>query len=564
MKSEERKYSIGVDYGTNSVRAVLVDISNGSEIATSIFQYPSGVDGVVLSAKDPMLARQNPEDYIDGFFATVSDVVKKAKKQIKGFKSEMVVGLGVDSTGSTPMPVDKCGKPLSMKKEFKNNPNAMAWLWKDHTSHEEAVKITKLASKNKVKYLDKCGGTYSSEWFWAKIWHCYNVDRKVFDAAYSWVELCDFIPAFITGNSDPLLMRRSICAAGHKAMFSESWGGLPSKSFLKKMAPEIADLRDRLYTQAVPSDWPAGQLTKDAAELTGLKEGIVVAVGAFDCHHGAIGSGIKSGTLVKTMGTSTCDIMVKDIKDSVDIPGVCGVVPGSVLPGMIGIEAGQSAVGDIFKWYVDRLLPAEFSNGNAYALLDKEAVKLKAGESGLLALDWNNGNRTILVDTQLSGLLIGQTLYTTAPEIYRALVEATAFGALVIIKQVEKYGVKVKDVVVCGGLAEKSPFMMQVYADIFNRKISISRSSQSCALGAAIFGAVASGAYEGDVLQAQKAMTGTKDIVYTPIKENVKVYEKLFKLYLELHDSFGTKGSSFDHFHVMKELIDIRRKTKQA
>lgn len=554
-----KKYSIGVDYGTNSVRAVVVDIENGNELAASVFPYPSGTDGVILSAKDPQLARQNPADYIDGFFATVTDALKKAKKACKGFSPDQVIGIGVDSTGSTPIPVDKSGTPLALKKAFAKNPNAHAWLWKDHTSFEEAAKITKLASNYKVKYLDKCGGTYSSEWFWAKVWHCYNIDRKVFDAAYSWVELCDFIPAFITDNLNPLTMRRSICAAGHKALFSEEWGGLPSKDFLKKLAPELAELRDRLYTQAVPSNWPAGTLSKNAAELTGLKEGITVAVGAFDCHHGAVGSGVTPGTLVKTIGTSTCDIMVAEpTENTVDIPGVCGIVPGSVIPGLLGIEAGQSAVGDIFKWYVDRLLPADFVCDNPYGKLEKEATKLRPGESGLLALDWNNGNRTVLVDPMLTGNIMGLTLYTTAPEIYRALIEATAFGALVIIKRVEEYGTKVKEVVTCGGLAEKSPLLMQIYADILNRKIRISRSAQSCALGAAIFGAVAAGEFGGDVCAAQKAMTGTKDIVYKPIPENVKVYSKLFKLYMKLHDSFGVKGTSQDLSSVMKELIAIR------
>lgn len=563
MNKKACKYSIGVDYGTNSVRAVVVDISNGNELAYSVFRYPTGEDGIIVSKKDPQLARQNPADYIDGFMATVADAVRKAIRADKGFKAENVVGIGVDTTGSTPIPVDQDGVPLALKPKFAKNPNAQAWLWKDHTAHAEAAAITAMAGKMKVPYLKKCGGTYSSEWFWSKIWHCLQADKAVFNAAFSWVELCDFVPAFITGNTDPLTLRRSICAAGHKAMFSDDWGGLPSKDFLKRLAPELAELRDRLYTQAVPSDWPAGKLTAEVAAKVGLPAGITVAVGAFDAHHGAVGCGVKPGTLVKIIGTSTCDIMVasKD-KGTSDIPGVCGIVPGSVIPGLLGIEAGQSAVGDIFKWYVDKLLPAEFATGNPYANLEKEGAKLKPGESGLLALDWNNGNRTILVDPILSGMIIGLTLHTTAPEIYRALVEATAFGALVIVKRVEEYGTKIKEVVTSGGLAEKSPLLMQIYADILNRPMRISRSSQSCALGASIFGALANGEFGGDILAAQKAMTGTKDVVYKPIAANAKVYAKLYALYRQLHDAFGVAESAPRLANVMKELIAIRNQVR--
>ncbi len=559
MKNCTAKYSIGVDYGTNSVRALVVDIANGNELSSSVFPYPTGESGIIVSKKDHQLARQNPADYIDGFMATVSDAVAKAAKADKNFSADRVVGIGVDTTGSTPIPVDKDGVPLAMKSKFAKNPNAHAWLWKDHTSYAEAAKITALAQKMDVPYLKKCGGTYSSEWFWSKIWHCLNVDRAVFDAAFSWVELCDFVPAFITGNVNPLTLRRSICAAGHKAMFSDEWGGLPSKKFLNKLVPELSDLRDRLYVQAVPSDWPAGKLTQEVADKVGLPAGITVAVGAFDCHHGSVGSGVKPGTLVKTVGTSTCDVMVASPDaGTADIPGVCGIVPGSVVPGLLGIEAGQSAVGDIFKWYVDKLLPAEFASGNPYANLDKAAAELKPGQSGLLALDWNNGNRTILVDPLLTGTIVGFTLHTTAPEIYRALVEATAFGALVIIKRVEEYGTKVKDVITCGGLAEKSPLMMQIYADILNRPIRLSRSSQSCALGAAIFGALAAGEFGGDTATAQKAMTGTQDLVYKPIAANVKVYAKLYTLYRQMHDAFGVAETPQCLANVMKDLMAIR------
>ncbi|NLB68772.1 MAG: ribulokinase, partial [Lentisphaerae bacterium] len=470
-----------------------------------------------------------------------------------------VVGIGVDSTGSTPLPVDEKGVPLSFDEKFADNPNAYAWLWKDHTSFAEADKITKLAEEMKLPYLEKCGGTYSSEWFWAKIWHCLNIDKEVFDAAYSWVELSDFVPAYITDNCSPHTMKRNVCAAGHKALYSEEWGGLPSVEFLGRLSPRIAELRSRLYKKAVPSDQLAGHLSEKMAEKVGLPAGVPVAVGGMDCHHGAVGSGIKPGTLVKIIGTSTCDALVAPKGTAVpDIPGVCGIVPGSIIPDMIGIEAGQSAVGDIFKWFVEKLVPAEYTTGNVYANLEKAAIALRPGESGLLALDWNNGNRCILVDPLLTGMIIGMSLHTAAPEIYRALVEATAFGAMVIVERVEEYNIKINEVITCGGLAEKSPFMMQIYADVLNRPIRISRSAQSCALGAAIFGALSAGEFGGDMAAAQESMTGTKDHVFEPIADNVKVYGELYKLYKRLHDAFGLQDKSDSLGDVMKELISIR------
>jgi L-ribulokinase len=558
-----KRYSIGVDYGTNSVRALIVDTSNGKEIGTNVYNYPSGKDGIILDSKDPNLARQNPADYIKGFVVSVKGALIQAKK-VKGFSAANVVGIGVDTTGSTPIPVDKQGKALALSPKFKNNPAAHAWLWKDHTGHEEAAKITDIASRGKFPYLAKCGGTYSPEWFWSKIWHCQNTAPVVFKAAYSWVELCDFVPAYITGNTDPLKMARSVCAAGHKAMYNEQWKGLPSKTFLRKLSPELAKLRDRLYDKAVPSNEIAGYLTDKVAKQVGLSAGIAVAVGAFDAHHGAVGAGIKEGTLVKIIGTSSCDILVSPEKRKLkDIPGVCGIVPGSVIPGMYGLEAGQSAVGDIFNWFVTNLCPSEFSKGDKHVNLTKAAAKMKPGENGLIALDWNNGNRTVLVDPLLSGLLVGQTLHTTAPEIYRALVEATAFGALTIINRFEKYNAQVKEVVNCGGIAEKNGFVMQIYADICNRPMKVSRSAQTCALGAAIFGSVAASVYPNTAAAAKK-MTGVKTKVYKPIKSNVQVYAKMYKIYMDLHDAFGTNTFKGKLNCTMKELIAIRNKARKG
>jgi L-ribulokinase len=335
---------------------------------------------------------------------------------------------------------------------------------------------------------------------------------------------------------------------------------LPSAEFLGKLSPGLAALRGRLFDKAVPADHVAGTLTEEVAGKLGLPR-VPVSVGAFDAHMGAVGSGVKPGVLAKIIGTSTCDISVALPAGVPDIPGLCGIVNGSVLPGFLGLEAGQSAVGDIFNWFVSSLCPPEYSTGDPHVNLTKAAEKLKPGESGLLALDWNNGNRCVLVDPLLSGLLVGQTLHTTAPEIYRSLVEATAFGGLAIIRRFEEYGIKIDEVVSAGGIAEKNPFVMQVLADVCDRPMKLARSGQTCALGSAIFGAVVGGAYK-DVLTAQAAMTGVKDLVYKPIPANVAVYARLYKLYMMLHDAFGTPGFSESLYAVMKELIAIRREAR--
>jgi len=556
------QYAIGVDYGTNSVRALVVDISTGEEIATAMFDYPSGAAGILLDPADPNLARQNPTDYIEGFFQSVAGALLAAKKT-DGFEANMVVGIGVDTTGSTPIPVNKKGVALATLDPFKNNLAAHAWLWKDHTSHAEAEEITRQADEGRFPYLAKCGGAYSSEWYWSKILHCLRTAPEVAQAAYSWVELADFIPAFLTGNTDPDSMARSICAAGHKAMYHAEWGGLPSAEFLDSLEPDLS--RFRYSTPAVPSNHKAGELTAEIADKVGLPAGIPVAVGAFDAHMGAVGSGCGKGILVKIMGTSTCDCMVAPMDEKLpDIPGLCGVVPESILPGMIGLEAGQSAVGDIFNWFVKHLSPAKYgSESEAHEKLSADADRLKPGESGLVALDWNNGNRTVLVDPLLTGLLVGQTLHTSAAEIYRALIEATAFGALTIINRLEEYGVEVNQVINCGGIAEKNPMVMQIYADVCNRPMRISRSAQTCALGAAIFGAVAAGVHP-TVEAAQESMTGVKDVVYQPIPENVAVYQELYKVYRSLHDAFGTASFTGPLHQIMKDLIAIREQVRNG
>ncbi len=554
-----KKYSIGLDYGTNSCRALIVDLSDGNEIASALFDYLSGESGVLIDHKDPNLARQNPQDYLDGIASTVTEAISKARENNPSFDPETVVGIGVDTTGSSPLPVNEEGVPLSFLPEFTDNLNAMCWLWKDHTSFIEADQITELAGTIRPHYLDKIGGKYSSEWYWSKVLHCKNIDPQLFDASSSFVELCDYIPAVLTGQTNPNEIKRSICAAGHKAMYNDDWGGLPDAEFLSELDPALCKLRNNYSSVAVSSEQSAGGLCEEWAQRLGLEPGIAVAVGAFDAHMGAVGAGVKEGTLVKILGTSTCDIMVQNNnKDLKDIPGVCGIVDGSVMVDHYGIEAGQSAVGDIFLWFVKNLTPEKYGKtvDQKFVGLEKHAETLKPGESGLLALDWNNGNRTILVDVRLSGLLVGQTLHTTPHEIFRAFIESTAFGALTIINRIEEYGVKVEEVINCGGLAVKSPLLMQIYADVTGRPMKISRSDQTPALGAAIFGAIASGAFD-NVSSAQAVMTGNKK-TYEPDSENHSVYQQIYSLYSQAHDAFGTSNWSGQMSNIMKDLLEIR------
>ena len=554
-----KRYSLGIDYGTNSCRSLLIDLDNGAEVGSTVFNYPSGEMGILLDPKDPHVARQNPQDYLDGLEAVTRGALQQAQASVPGFDPAQVIGIGIDTTGSTPIPVNQAGTPLGLLPEFKDNLNAMVWLWKDHTGYAEAAEITQLAHEMRPHIIAKCGGIYSSEWWWSKILRLRRVDAQVFAAAYSFVEHCDWIPAVLTGNTDPLTLKRGVCSAGHKAMFSTEWGGLPDKEFLGKLDPALADLRDRLYSEAHTSDVKAGELCAEWSQRLGLKAGIAVSVGAFDAHMGAVGAGIKEGTLVKILGTSTCDLMIAPTsKPLADIPGVCGIVNGSVLPGFYGIEAGQSAVGDIFLWFVNHLVPDSYGAtvGEKFVNMEKAMLGKKPGSTGLLALDWNNGNRTILVDVRLTGLLLGQTLHTEAHEIYLAYIEATAFGALTIIKRVEEYGVKIEEVINTGGLSIKNATLMQCYADIIGKPMKVSQSEQTCALGAAIFGAAAAGAGDIGTLQAQ--VTATREKVYYPIPENQAVYAELYALYRTLHDAFGTTESSGKINHVMKQLLDIR------
>jgi len=555
------RYALGLDYGTNSCRSLLVDLDTGEELGSSVFRYPSGTLGILGDPADPHVARQNPQDYLDGLVSTVSGALAQARERRPGFDPGEVIGIGVDTTGSTPIPVDAEGTPLGLKSEFAGEPAAMVWLWKDHTAHAEAAEITRLAAETRPHYLAKCGGTYSSEWWWSKILRCRRVAPHVFAAAHSWVEHCDWIPAVLTGTTRPETLARGICAAGHKAMYAEAWGGLPDEEFLAALHPDLAALRSRLGSRAVTADTRAGGLTSDWAAKLGLREGTAVAVGAFDAHMGAVGAGVKEGTFVKILGTSTCDITVAPVsRPLADIPGVCGIVDGSVLPGHYGIEAGQSAVGDIFLWFVNQLVPDRYGAtvDAKFQEMERQLADLSPGQTGLLALDWNNGNRTILVDVRLTGLVLGQTLHTQAHEIYRALIEATAFGARTIIERIEEYGVRIDEVVNIGGLAVKNAALMQIYADVIGKPLKVAASDQTCALGAAIFGAAASGAVTLD--EAQKNLCRFRERVYVPIEQNGRVYDELYGLYRDLHDAFGTPAWTGNLGHVMKRLLEFRER----
>jgi L-ribulokinase len=547
-------FTLGVDFGTNSVRALIVRCSDGAEFGSRVVDYPSGAQGVLLDPKDGLLARQHPGDYLYGLEESIRGALAEAGRK-PNFDASNVVGIGLDSTGSSPIPVDGQNRPLALSDKWRANLNAQCWLWKDHTSWREAAKITELCARIRPHYIAKCGGVYSSEWFWAKLWHCLNVAPETFDAAYSWVELADWAPSVLAGVADPRLVKRGVCAAGHKALYSDDWGGLPDKEFLGALDPRLAELRDRLYEKAYDATEPAGSLCSDWAARLGLAAGIPIAIGEFDVHYGAIGCGVREGTLVKVIGTSTCDCAVVSAEKPVaDIPGICGIVKGAILPGFFGIEAGQSAVGDIFKWWVEVVLGGDAA---LHAELTAEAAKQRPGQAGLLALDWNNGNRTILVDQRLTGLIIGHDLYTSRADIYRGLIEATAFGARAIIERIQEYGVRIDQVVCTGGIAEKNPLLMQIYADVTGCIMQVAGSSQTCALGSAIAAAVLARAHP-DFAHAEAAMTSLKPESYEPEAENRAVYDQLYALYRELHDSFGGLAKSADLSKVMKSLLDIK------
>ncbi|MCC8164690.1 MAG: ribulokinase [Planctomycetes bacterium] len=548
------KYVVGVDFGTASARAAVIRVADGTEIASATSAYQHGVGGCIHDAKNPLVARQHPDDYADGFALSVREALQEAAGR-GGIDTHDVIGIGFDTTGSTIMPVLRDGTPLVRLDQFRDNPNAHIWLWKDHSSWAEAEEITEQAEKRHPEYLDLVGGVYSSEWFWSKVLHCLRIDPAVHAAAHTWMEVADWLLFTLSGGGLVDDAIRATCPAGHKALFNMDWGGFPEEEFLAELSPDLVKISRTLDPSRVRHVGTKGPLlSPEWAERFGLPGPVLLAVPAFDAHYGGIGAGVKPGILVKTIGTSTCDLTVSPLADGrLTIPGMSGIVRDSILPGYYGIEAGQSAVGDILNWFVNTVKPC----GMTYGELSAEAARLRPGESGLLALDWMNGNRTILVDQRLSGLMLGLTLHSRPAEMYRALIEATAFGARVIHDQMESHGLPIDQVIVCGGIPRKDAMFMQIYADILNKPLHISRNRETCALGSAIGAAVIAGAYP-DFETAIDHMTGVLDTVYRPIPAHREVYERMYGLYRKLHDSFGATGAMDNLSQVMKELMDIK------
>ena len=552
----KKKVVLGIDFGSSAVRVLTLELNTG-EVLNSVEQiYEEGKNGVFYSESDNLLARQSAVDYVGSMRKALEK--SKIKNKTFGFEMSAVSGIGVDATGSTPLPVTKEMIPLSSIDEFKENLNAYTWMWKDHTSHKEADIITKMISKNRPHYLDKIGGAYSSEWFWAKILHCRNIDQNVFDAAYTWLELSDYIPAVLAGVTDAKNVKRNTCAAGHKGLYNDNWGGFPDAEFIEALHPDLLKTLKTLPKKTFSVEHNSGVLSKEWANEFGLPEGIPIAMGILDAHAGAIGSGIKEGSLVKIIGTSTCDLVLGNLySGNSNIKGVASVAAESVLPGFYGIESGQSAVGDILDWFIKDVL----KNTKSHEELTEDAAKLNVGSSGLIALDWNNGNRCILSDSILSGLIIGQSLQTKDFEIYRALIESTAFGARVIIEDMERQGVIINEVVNCGGITHKNPLFMQIYADIINKPMKVAAIDETVALGAALMGAHAAYIEKGESISYTKLSDKSckvLDKVYQPNAKSGIIYNKLYTLYKKLHDAFGIEGTSIEMHSVMKELIKIK------
>ena len=555
-----KKYSMGIDFGTLSGRSVLVDVQTGEEVTYSVKNYEHAVisekmpDGTPLP---PDWALQHPQDYIGVLRDTIPDVLKKA-----GIGSEQIVGVGIDFTACTLIPMKKDGTPLCFLDEYKNEPHAYVKLWKHHAAQDEADKLNAIARERGEKWLARYGGKISSEWVVPKIWQIFDEAPQIYDATDIFMEACDWIIFLLTGR-----MTRNTCSAGYKAIWNAN-DGYPSQAFFKALEPMLENLvTDKLNTPLMSIGSKAGEISVQAEKLTGLKAGTAVAVANLDAHVSCVGVGITSpGQMLAVMGTSTCHMLIGDKER--EVPGMCGAVQDGIIPGYIGYEAGQSCVGDHFQWFVENCVPAEYereakSQGlNLHAYLTQKAALQKPGESGLVALDWWNGNRSVLVDGKLSGLLVGCTLGTKPEDIYRALIEATAYGTRMIIKTFEENDVPVTELFVAGGIAEKNPFMMQVYSDITRKQIKIAGSPQTPALSSAIFGALAAGSTAGgyDRLESAVAvMSKVKDVVYSPNEENSKVYDLLFAEYEVLHDYFG-RGSN----DVMKRLKDLRSRVGGA
>ncbi|WP_345815210.1 ribulokinase [Paraburkholderia sp. PREW-6R] len=535
---------IGVDFGTDSCRSLIVDTITGEQVASAVEFYPRWKAGMYCDP-DRNVFRQHPQDYIDAFTLAVRNALAGVSDEVRA----NVRAMSIDTTGSTSVAVDRAGTPLALTEPFRDNPNAMFVLWKDHTAVREADEINTLARNwGGVDFTRYVGGVYSAEWFWANMLHVLRVDPAVRASVYSWVEHCDWMPALLTGTTAPDVMKRSRCAAGHKAMWHESFDGLPGEAFLVRLDPLLAGMRERLYRDTYTADTAAGTLTPQWADTLGLTTDVVVGVGAFDAHMGAVGAGIRPYSLVKVMGTSTCDILMAPAAevDGRIVKGICGQVEGSVISGMTGMEAGQSAFGDVYAWFRQLLAwplallgdtPDAQSqrDGILHRILpelERQAALESPVDTGMVAIDWLNGRRTPFADQTLRGALFGLTLGSDAPKIYRALIEATAFGARAIVERFREEGIRIDEVIAVGGVAKKSPLNMQIVANVFGLDIRVAKSDQAVALGAAMFAAVAAGLHDS-VESAQRHMGSGFETTYTPDPEATAIYDRLYRQYRE-------------------------------
>lgn len=540
----QNKYTIGVDFGTDSVRALIVNTQNGEIAGTATHFYSRWKKGLYCNPETSQF-RQNPLDYLEGLEASILNAIDEIPENFRENIKVNIVGISVDTTGSTPVAVDENGTPLALLPGFEENPNAMFILWKDHTGNIEAEEINQLAHSYPTDFTKYVGGIYSSEWFWAKILRTLRVDEIVREKAFSWVEHCDWISAVLTGNTNPLEMKRSRCAAGHKAMWHDEFEGLPSEEFLQKLDPLLAGIRNRLFRETHTSDLPMGSISSDWAKKLGLSENVLIGVGAFDCHMGAVGAEIQPYDFVRVMGTSTCDMLIAPNEEigHLLIKGICGQVDGSIVPDMLGMEAGQSAYGDYYAWFqnlinepVRAILGEEKANELQEKLipyLSEKASQLPISETDPVATDWINGRRTPDANHTLKASFMGLNLGTDAIKTFKMIVEATAFGSKAIVDRFIEEGVPIKQVIAIGGVAKKSPFVMQTLADVLNMPIKVAQADQACALGAAMNAAVAAGVYT-TIPDAQKAMGSGFDAEYLPRPEHVKIYEKLYEKYLKL------------------------------
>lgn len=545
--SVTHSYVIGVDYGSDSVRSIIVDAATGQEMAASVFYYPRWKQQLYCDAAVNQF-RQHPLDYLEGLEETVKRCLVQAGPQV----AAAVKAISVDTTGSTPVAVDESGTPLCMLPGFEKNPNAMFVLWKDHTAVQEAAEINRRAETFDVNYLQYVGGIYSSEWFWAKLLHVLREDENVSRAIYSWVEHCDWIPFVLSGGKKAADIKRGVCAAGHKSLWSDAWNGLPPNEFFASLDPLLDGFTVRLFNTVYTSAEPAGVISPDWARCLGLSNNVLIGVGAFDCHMGAVGGQIEPYHLSKVMGTSTCDMLVAapgEVGDTL-VRGICGQVPGSIIPGAIGMEAGQSAFGDAYAWFKgvlawplqnlltkSSLLDADTIKSLVEETMEaiipelsKQAASLPLEEGGEAAVDWINGRRTPDANQLLAGAFSGLSMGSDAPRMFRALVEATCFGAKAIVDRFVEQGISVKGLIGLGGVAKKSPFIMQMMADVMNMPIRIHRSEQTCALGAAMFAATVAGLYER-VEDAMQAMGQGFDAEYFPKEETVQVYARRYRTY---------------------------------